>query len=160
MRALRVNGVLGFALALVVTVAGFGARGQYKVQFQTSPVSISGAWARATAPGQTDGVAYLTLSSAAGDRLTGAESPDAEMAMLHDTTQQGGMSGMQDMDGLDLPAGQKVALVPHGMHLMLMGLKHPLVTGEKLDLELDFAKAGKVHVTVPVQPLGASGPPG
>jgi copper(I)-binding protein len=139
---------------------GFSARGQYKVQFETSPVSVSGAWARATAPGQTDGVAYMVLESAAGDRLTGAASPGADMAMLHSTTQQGGMSGMQDMDGLDLPAGQNVALAPHGLHLMLMGLKHPLKAGDKLELELDFAKAGKVHVSVPVQPLAASGPPG
>ncbi len=43
---------------------------------------------------------------------------------------------------------------------MLMGLKHPLKAGEKLELELDFTKAGKVHVSVPVQPLAASGPPG
>jgi len=157
---MRVNGVLGFSLALVIGVGGFGARGQDKIQVKTPPVSVSGAWARATAPGQTDGVAYMTLESKAADRLTGAASPDADMAMLHSTTQQGDMSGMQDMDGLDMPAGQKVTLAPHGMHLMLMGLKHPLVAGEKLDLELDFAKAGKLHVTVPVQPLGASGPPG
>jgi copper(I)-binding protein len=157
---MRVNGVLGFSLALVIGVGCSGARGQDKIQVKISPVSVSGAWARATAPGQMDGVAYMTLASAAGDRLTGAVSPDAGMAMLHSTTQQGGMSGMQDVDGLDLPAGQEVALAPHGLHLMLMGLKHPLVAGEKLELELDFAKAGKMHVTVPVQPLGASGPPG
>jgi copper(I)-binding protein len=80
--------------------------------------------------------------------------------MLHSTTEHGGMSGMQDMDGLDLPAGKRVALAPHGMHLMLMGLKHPLVAGGKIDIELDFTNAGRVHVTVPVQPLAASGPPG
>ena len=125
-----------------------------------APVEVTGAWARATAPGQTDGVVYMVLTSDAGDRLTSAGSPESDMAMLHSTTQQGGMSGMQDMDGLDLPAHRSVALAPHGMHLMLMGLKHPLVAGEKLQLDLDFAKAGKMHVTVPVLPLGASGPPG
>lgn len=126
---------------------------------QAASVQVSGAWARATAPGQTDGVAYMVLTSGVDDRLKGAASPEADMAMLHSTTQQGGMSGMADMDGVDLPAHQDVALAPHGMHLMLMGLKHPLMAGEKLELELDFAKAGKMHLMVPVQPLGASGPP-
>jgi copper(I)-binding protein len=127
---------------------------------QAAAVNVTGAWARATAPGQTDGVAYMVLHSDTDDRLTGAESPDANMAMLHNTTQHGGMSGMQDVDGLDLPAHTNVVLAPHGLHLMLMGLKHPLTAGGKLDLRLDFAKAGKQRVSVPVQPLGASGPPG
>jgi copper(I)-binding protein len=125
-----------------------------------APIVITGAWARATAPGQTDGVVYMALTSDSGDRLTGAETPDAGMAMLHSTMQQGGMSGMTDMDGIDLPAHKRVSLAPHGLHLMLMGLKHPLVAGGSVELDLDFAKAGKVHVRVPVQPLGASGPPG
>jgi copper(I)-binding protein len=127
---------------------------------RAAPVDITGAWARATAPGQNAGVAYMVLNSATGDRLMGAESPDADMAMLHSTTQHGGMSGMQDVDGVDLPAHTKIVLAPHGLHLMLMGLKHPLAAGGKLELDLDFAKAGKMHVSVPVQPLGASGPPG
>ncbi len=124
------------------------------------PIEIRGAWARATAPGQSDGVAYLSITSPGGDVLTGADSPDADMAMLHMTTAKGGMAGMSDVDRLDLPAGKTVSLAPHGLHLMLMGLKHPLVAGSVLHLDLTLAKAGTVHVTVPVQKLGASGPPG
>ncbi len=139
--------VLG-AISILIPNAAFAA-----------PVEVSGAWARASAPGQTDGVVYMVLKSAEADRLTGAQSPEADMAMLHGTTRQGGMSGMQDMDALDLPPGKSVALAPHGTHLMLMGLKHPLLAGGKVEVELDFAKAGKMQVVVPVQPLGASGPP-
>ena len=128
------------------------------VSAHAASVQVSGAWARATAPGQTDGVVYMVLNAGTDDRLVAAATDAAGMAMLHSTTRQGGMSGMADMDGVDLPAHKDVALAPHGMHLMLMGLKHPLVAGERLDLELDFAKAGKIHVTVPVLPLGASGP--
>jgi copper(I)-binding protein len=130
----------------------------YSVSAHAASVQASGAWARATAPGQTDGVVYMVLNSGVDDRLIAAATDAAGMAMLHSTRQLGGMSGMADMDGLDLPAHKDVALAPHGMHLMLMGLKHPLVAGEKLDLELDFAKAGRMHVMVPVLPLGASGP--
>ncbi len=127
---------------------------------EAAPVEVSGAWARATAPGQTDGVVYMVLKSGVDDRLMGATSAEAKMAMLHSTTQDGGMSGMADVDGVDLPAHKDVALAPHGLHLMLMGLKHPLVAGEKLKLELDFSKAGKMQVMVPVLPLGTAGPPG
>jgi len=141
-----------YFLCAALTLSTFAA--------DAAPIEVSGAWARATAPGQTDGVVYMVLNSAAADRLTSAASPDAEMAMLHGTTQKDGMSGMQDIESLALPAHKKVVLAPHGTHLMLMGLRHPLMAGATLEIDLVFAKAGKVHVTVPVQPLGASGPPG
>lgn len=137
--------------ALIVLLAG--AMG-------SQPVEITGAWARATAPGQDTGVVYLTITSRAADRLVALSSPEAGMAMLHATTQAGGMSGMADVDGVDVPAGEMVRLAPHGMHVMLMDLKHGLVAGGQIGLDLTFAKAGVVHVRVPVQPIGAAGPPG
>jgi copper(I)-binding protein len=123
-------------------------------------VAITGAWARATAPGQTVGAVYMSLVSAGDDHLTSVESSDADMAMLHKTVSKGGMSDMQDMDTLALPAGRMVSLAPNGMHLMLMGLKHPLIPGQSVHLTLTFAKSAKVSAQVPVQPLGAAGPPG
>jgi copper(I)-binding protein len=126
---------------------------------QASQVEITGAWSRATAPQQNEGVVYLSMTSPAGDMLTGASSPDAAGAMLHKTTEMGGMSGMTDMDAIALPAGKTVSLSPHGMHIMLMGLKHPLVAGDRISLSLDFAKAGRETVSVPVQPIGAEGAP-
>jgi copper(I)-binding protein len=122
------------------------------------PVTVSGAWARATLPHQDEGVAYLTLQSAAGDTLTSVASPEAGMVMLHATTEKNGMSDMQDMDSLKLPAGQAVTLAPGGMHLMLMDLKHPLKAGDSLHLSLTFAKSGNEDVVVPVLPVHATGP--
>jgi len=145
------------AISRLLVAAGILCAGPAMAQ---APVSVTGVWARATAPGQTDGAVYMSLVSKGGDTLTGAESPDADMAMLHSTMRMGGMSGMKDVDALALPAGKVVMLAPHGYHLMLMGLKHGLKAGQKIELDLEFAKAGKVHVTAPVEPLGASGPPG
>ena len=124
------------------------------------PVSVSGAWSRATAPHQDSGVVYLSITAPAGDTLTGASSPDAAQTMLHQVTHRGAMSGMADMGSLTIPAGGTVRFAPGGDHVMLMGLKHPLKPGDHVGLDLIFARAGVVHVTAPVQPLGASGPPG
>ncbi len=121
-------------------------------------ITVTGAWARASAPGQDDGAVYLSITSPTADRLTAAASPESDMAMLHRTVRQGAMSSMQDMAGLDIPAGKTVALSPHGTHLMLMGLKHPLKPGQAVSVDLTFAKAGTVHVNAPVEPLGATGP--
>ncbi len=127
--------------------------------FAQSPVAVHDAWARATAPGQTTGAVYMSITSPTGDTLTGVSSPDAGAAMLHTTTQMNGMSGMSDMESLPLPAGKKIILAPHGMHVMLMDLRHPLMQGQNVEVDLTFAKSPGIRVKAPVQPIAASAPP-
>jgi copper(I)-binding protein len=124
------------------------------------PVSISHAWARASLPHQTSTAAYLTLQSAGGDLLTGVDSTDADMVMLHQTTTMNGMSNMSDMDSLTLPPGKPVSLAPGGMHLMITDMKHPLASGGTLHLVLHFSHAGAVKCDVPVLAANATGPQG
>ena len=116
------------------------------------PVHITGAWSRATLPQQDVGVAYMTLVSPAGDVLTAATSPEAGMAMLHQSTRSGGMESMQDVTNIPLPAGETVTLGPNGTHIMLMDLKHPLKPGDTLHLTLHFARSGDQAVAIPVRP--------
>ena len=99
----------------------------------------------------------MVLQSAAPDALTGVQSPQG-MAMLHQSTQAGGMAGMQDIDSLALPAGHPVPLAPGGTHIMLMDLPHALHPGDTLRLTLHFAHAPDQTIAVPVRPIGASGP--
>jgi copper(I)-binding protein len=122
-----------------------------------SAVAVTAPWARATAPQQKEAAVYLQMTSASGDTLQSIDSDDG-MAMLHKSVTQGGMSGMEDMDGVPLPAGKTVSLAPGGMHIMLMDIPHPLTAGEKVHLTLHFAKSPAVSVTAPVLPIGARGP--
>ncbi len=119
---------------------------------------ITQAWARATLPNQDTGVVYLTLQSPTADALTGADTPDAGMAMLHQSTSHNGMADMQDVDSVPLPAGKPVPLAPNGTHIMLMDLKHALKPGATLHLTLHFAHAPSQEIAVPVRPIGATGP--
>lgn len=121
-------------------------------------IHISSAWARATAPGQTEAAAYLTLTSLQGDRLIGIDTSEAGMAMLHSMVKKNGIAEMRDLDAITLPAGKPVHLAPGGVHIMLMDLKSPLKPGDTLHLSLSFAHAGRQDIAVPVKPIGASGP--
>ena len=125
---------------------------------QTGPVEVKNAWARAT-PGKAEiGAAYLTIETTAPDRLTGASTPVAGKAELHEMTMQGGVMKMRALAGIDLPAGHAVVLKPGGIHIMLTGLKQPLRAGESFPLTLDFEKAGRREVTVMIEKAGAMGP--
>ncbi len=124
---------------------------------QTQPVEISNAWARATPGKAENGAAYVTVRSNTADRLTGVETPVAARAELHEMKMDNGIMKMRQVTGVDLPAGQAVALKPGGEHIMLFGLKQPLRAGESFPLTLDFEKAGKQQVTVKVEAAGAMG---
>lgn len=126
----------------------------------TSAVTARDAWARATAPGMSVGAAYLTLlGGAQDDRLVAAKTARAESAQLHVVTAADGMARMRETEGVDVPAGKSVQLKPQATHIMLMGLKQPLVAGERFKLTLQFAKAGTRDVDVQVVAPGAEPPP-
>lgn len=141
---------LMFALLLIPGLAGA----------QTGPaVQAANAFARATAPRQTIGAAYVTLTSRADDRLVSATSPAAARVELHSMAMDGGVMRMREVaGGLPLPAGQPVVLGPGGLHIMLVDLKAPLVAGQVVDVVLRFQNAPALDLRVPVAAVGAQGP--
>ena len=120
-----------------------------------APVAISHAWARATAPGQDVGAAYLELKSTVDLTLIKAESPAAGSVEVHKMSIKDGVMEMRMQDTLELPAGQAVKLEPGGLHLMLFGLKKPLKVGENVLMTLHFKdKSGKessMKITLPIK---------
>jgi periplasmic copper chaperone A len=128
---------------------------------QAAAIRAEQAWARATAPQQKVGGAYVTLMSPASDRLVGVSSPIAGRAGVHEMRMDGNVMQMREVtDGLALPAGKVVALAPGGYHIMLMDLKQPLVAGQVIPMQLRFRTAPPLDVRVQVAPVGASAPPG
>lgn len=108
-------------------------------------------WARPTT-GST-GAAYFTITNTgtADDALLRAEAAVAPKVQIHTMTMDGMVMRMRELDRLALPAGQTVAAAPGGIHIMLIGLKAPLVRGDTFSMTLVFEKAGSVDVTVDVQ---------
>jgi len=146
----RISTVIA-GLALLAIAAGAAA---------ADGPEISQAWARATAPGVDVGAAYVTIDGgAADDILVSASTARATMVHLHTVEESGGVAKMRAVEGIKVPAGKRVVLAPKGTHIMLMGLSKPLVAGESFPLELRFAKAGAVGVTVLVRAAGADAPP-
>lgn len=116
-------------------------------------LTVTDAWSRSTPPGVTVGVAYFTLKNDTGksDRLLKISSPVAEKVQVHRTEILDGISRMREVAVLHVEAGQEVRFEPNGMHLMLMGLKKPLVEGQSFELDLVFELAGARKVSVVVR---------
>jgi copper(I)-binding protein len=121
--------------------------------YQLGGISIDYPHARPTVPQQPSGAAYLTLENRgdASDRLLSLSSPVARSAEIHTMSMDGDVMRMREVGALDLAPAAKVEMKPgHGYHIMLMGLKQPLKAGDKFPLTLNFEKAGKIEISVPV----------
>lgn len=117
-------------------------------------IVVTDGWVRATAsPTVLTTAAYMTLQnkSDSDDILVGADFPGAAMTELHTSVEENGVMRMDEVDGIDIPAGETAVLAPSGNHIMLMGLEGPLNEGDTVDLLLTFEQAGEIAVTLPVK---------
>jgi len=116
-------------------------------------LTVTNAWSRTTPPGVTVGVVYFTLKNDTGksDRLLKLSTSVASKVQIHRTEILDGIARMREVAVLHVYAGQTLEFAPNGMHVMLTGLKTPLVEGQKLDLELLFEVAGPRIVKVVVK---------
>jgi copper(I)-binding protein len=117
-------------------------------------VTATDAWARTSMGMDRAGAAYVVLTndSTTADALIGATSPAAATVEIHETTAgASGMTGMQPVDALELPAGATVTLEPGGYHLMLIDLTADLEVGQEIELTLDFETAPDLTVTAEVR---------
>lgn len=111
--------------------------------------------ARASLPGQTGGVVYMTIENegANADRLLSLSTPAASSVAIHTMAMQGTTMKMRELDSLPLaPAARIPMTADSGYHIMLTGLKQPLKVGDKFPLTLNFEKAGKLDVSIHVGP--------
>jgi copper(I)-binding protein len=134
----------------------------------TVPSAVHGAlamhkpWARSSShplPNNFAG-AFLSITNngADDDRLVAASSPLADRIELHGIKVTGSDIEMRPMgNGVAVPAGNTMTLKPRGYHLLLQGVKAPLVKGSALPVTLTFEKAGPVAVEFAVEEPGLIG---
>ncbi|GGC84142.1 DUF1775 domain-containing protein [Chelatococcus reniformis] len=133
------------------------------VPVKVGDLTIRSPWARATPAGAKVAGGYLAVTNdgKAADRLIGGSFDIAGEVQIHEMKVEDGVMRMRPLDkGIELPPGQTVELKPGGFHLMLMGLKQQLKTGDTVKGTLVFEKAGSVPVTLAVGGVGAQQGPG
>jgi len=111
-------------------------------------VAVSGAWARATAPGQEDAAMQFSITSKQEAQLVAISSPVAGAAEMHSMTHDNGVMKMHAIESLPLPAGKAVDLGASGIHVMLLNLKKPVKAGESIPFTVTVQFADKHRATV------------
>ena len=121
-------------------------------EYSLGQIQIDHPWSREMPPSAPNAAAFFVLHNhGAADRLVTVSSPQAQKAEIHEHVHHNGMMKMQQVQGVELPAGGEVQFAPMGYHVMLFGVRQQLKDGERFPLTLRFEKAGEVQVEVAVQ---------
>jgi len=125
--------------------------------FRAGDLRVDHPYALPTRPGLRTGGAYLRTirnGSTQADRLIAARTPLAERVEIHQMRMEGDVMRMRAVPALEIPARGEVALrhgSTDGHHLMLHGLKAPLIDGQRFPVTLVFERSGELQVMVWVQ---------
>jgi periplasmic copper chaperone A len=131
-------------------------------QFAVGDMIVEHPWARATPKGSSVGAGYMILRNKGGaaDILTAIASDVASAVEMHETKTRGGVTSMDAIPALTIPAGGSVAFRPGAYHVMFVGLKAPLKQGDHLRAMLTFEHAGTIAADFTIEAIGAAAPGG
>jgi copper(I)-binding protein len=133
---------------LVMAVAASAAVGA-----ETCAPTIEKAWVRAAPPGASSLAGYLVLRNGcdAAVAVTGVESLDFGMPMIHRSVDEGGVARMRDAGTLAIPAGGELHFAPGGLHLMLMSPHRAFAEGDVVRIRLVLADGRRLFAEFPVR---------
>ncbi|MBA2945446.1 copper chaperone PCu(A)C [Streptomyces himalayensis] len=146
------GGALVVAAGLVLTGCGSGdgsaqATTAAAAAAKKPDLKVSGAY-MPVPPTADMAAGYFTVTNSGGaDELTSVSSDIAADVTLH--TSEGG--AMKEQKSFGVPAGGSLDFARGGNHVMFDKLTHRPKLGEKVSVELHFAKSGTVTVELPVK---------
>jgi copper(I)-binding protein len=123
-------------------------------------LEISRPWARAATMAEKRGGGFLTIENKGdvADRLVAVSTPAAETVEIHAIKVVGPDIKVRPLEtGLAIPPRATITLKPRGYHLLMKGLKAPLVAGAKIPAVLTFEKAGPRNIEMAVEAPGPVG---
>ncbi|VAW50174.1 Cytochrome oxidase biogenesis protein Sco1/SenC/PrrC, thiol-disulfide reductase involved in Cu(I) insertion into CoxII Cu(A) center / Cytochrome c [hydrothermal vent metagenome] len=115
-------------------------------------VAVMDSWVREAHEKAKVNAGYMILANTSDKAITldKIESDIYKTIEVHQMVAVDGMMEMQEVKNLTIPANGQINFVPGGKHLMLIGPKEHLKTGQKVDLTLLFKSGKKQSVTVKV----------
>ncbi|MCK6540878.1 MAG: copper chaperone PCu(A)C [Anaerolineales bacterium] len=115
-------------------------------------IEIRDAWARPSTQGMNSAVYFVIQNhSAETDELVGAASDAAEAVEIHESKMEGDVMTMSRVESIALEPSAKVEFEPGGYHVMLIGLKQDLKTGDEIQIVLQFRNSPDLTVTAAVK---------
>lgn|SRR5215471_5757888 len=113
-------------------------------------VSVENAWVPWAPPTVAVHAAYMTIVNRSNEdqSIVSAESPDYQRVELHASSVKNGVNEMRDLAQVAIPANNRVAFEPGGLHLMLIGPKQVVADRVRIVLRLQSGEQVEVSAVV------------
>ena len=111
--------------------------------YKLGALAIGHAWAKPSTGSETEAMMPIVNGGSDVDSLISASTSVADRVEFRLVEQK--------LDRLDISVGRPFPMRPKGPHLQLIGLKKPLVDGDRVPLTLVFEKAGTIDIELQVE---------
>lgn len=111
-------------------------------------LTITDPWVKTAEKGMSAAFGVLTNRSGRDITILSASTPVSPMVELHETVEEGGKPVMRPKsEGFVVPANGTLELKPGGNHIMLMGVKQPVLPGAEVRFTLTLKDGGTMEFT-------------
>jgi hypothetical protein len=121
-------------------------------------IMVEHAWVRPVvvsdaATGSWNSAVYCVVENRgqADEHLVAASTDAAATVEIHESRVADGVMRMRQVEAVAVNAGERVALEPGGLHIMLMGVTRSLVAGDTIEVTLRFTTSDPLTIRVPVE---------
>jgi copper(I)-binding protein len=144
----RCTGLAALLLAAVATAPR-------TAMAQAATVTAKDVWVREAPAGRPTTAVFLVLtnSGTAARHVVSGATAAADTLELHEMKRDGNMMQMSPVSRITIPAGGDVTLRPGGLHLMLFGLRKPLVAGDTIRVSLTLDDGTTLEVPAEVRAM-------
>ncbi|QGP77678.1 copper chaperone PCu(A)C [Sphingobium sp. CAP-1] len=125
-----------------------------------APTYVDQAWIRLSPNKDMPSAGYFVAHGGdAGTQLRGVITDYALKVDMHETVSKDGMTTMEAIDSVDIPARGKVAFAPGGKHLMILGVNDTAISRGKMQLTFLMANGDRLLVDAVIRKPEAAGAP-
>ena len=119
----------------------------------SAEIKTNDCWVKEPVAGSSNTAIFLSFTNT-GDKdvmVTSVTTPAAKMADFHTIKHNNGVVSMVPLGHIVVPAKGKTELKMGGKHVMLMGLKNKLYSGDWVDVEFKLSDGSRINREIEVQ---------
>lgn len=123
------------------------------------PLYVDQGWISLASDPEKPSAGYFVIHGGeAPVTLMGVQTEAAQRIDMHESMMKDGMSMMQPITSVDVPAKSEVAFAPGGKHLMLFGINPGAVKQGKLTMTLIFSNGDRIIIDSVIRKQGGAEP--
>jgi len=134
---------LAASTAALLAVAGCG---------DPAPLYVDGGYVRLNANPSGPSAAYFTIHGGKEPVVLRDITTDAAVRLeMHESKMQNGMASMEEIDTVDVPAGETITFAPGGKHIMLWQINQQAVQAGKMTFTFIFSNGDRILADAVIQ---------